>query len=143
MREGDSLPTIEKLVTQDQIESYAEASGDFNPIHVDHEFAATSQFGSTIAHGMMIAASISEMMTMAFNEEWPGSGRLKIRFRAPVYPGDTTVTFGQVERIRQRDRAQEVTCTVGVRKRDGEAAVTGEATVIVQMGQQQTPVVVE
>ena len=89
MREGDDLPTIERLVTQGQIERYAEASGDFNPIHVDKDYAAKSQFGSTIAHGMMIAASISEMMTLAFKEDWLNRGRLKIRFRAPVFPGDT------------------------------------------------------
>ena len=137
MQAGDSLPTVQKLVTQDQIEKYAEASGDFNPIHVDHEFAATSQFGGTIAHGMMIAASISEMMTLAFSEEWPRSGRLKIRFRTPVYPDETINTFGQIDRIHQRDRAQEVTCTVGVRKHDGETAISGEATVIVTKGQHQ------
>ncbi len=47
---GDQLPKIEKLVTQAQIGRYARASGDFNPIHVDHDFAAKSQFGGTIAH---------------------------------------------------------------------------------------------
>ena len=72
-QKGDSLPTIEKVVTQDQIEKYAHASGDFNPIHIDHEFAATTQFGGTIAHGMMVAATISEMMAAAFGRNWPES----------------------------------------------------------------------
>ena len=71
MRKGDSLPTIEKVVTQVQIEKYARASGDFNPIHVDREFAESSRFGGTIAHGMMVAATISEMMAAAFG----GTGR--------------------------------------------------------------------
>ena len=118
-------------MTQDGIERYAEASGDFNPIHVDHEFAANSQFGGTIAHGMMIAASISEMMTVAFRRDWLGAGRLKIRFRAPVYPGDQITAFGQVTRIRERNGTREVTCSVGVRKQNGEAAITGDATVMV------------
>ena len=131
MREGDELPTVEKLIEQDLIEAYAKASGDFNPIHVDHEYAAGSQFGGTIAHGMIIAASISEMMTMAFPEDWPTSGRLKIRFRAPVHPGDTVTAFGQVKGVRRLEDGRQVICRVGVRGRDGEMAITGDATVTI------------
>lgn len=131
MREGHPLPAVTKLVTQEQIERYAAASGDFNPIHVDHEFAARSQFGRTIAHGMLVAAFVSEMMTMAFGESWLESGRLKLRFRAPVFPGEMVTTFGQVKGIRQSNGATEVTCAVGVRKPSGEAAITGDAVVLV------------
>jgi acyl dehydratase len=131
MEQGDSLPTVQRLVTQEQIEKYARASGDFNPIHVDKEFAAASQFGGTIAHGMKIAATLSEMMTEAFSLDWLKTGRLKLRFRAPVYPGDTVTAFGEVKRVRQRDGSRELVCSVGVRKQDGEAAITGDATVTV------------
>jgi 3-hydroxybutyryl-CoA dehydratase len=131
MREGDALPLIEKSITQEQVERYAKASGDYNPIHIDVEFAAESQFGRRIAHGMMIAASISEMMTAAFKEDWLRGGRLKIRFRAPVYPGETITTFGQVKSIRQRDEVRETTCSVGVRKQNGETAIIGDAIVSV------------
>ena len=133
MREGDALPTVEKKVTQAQIEKYAAASGDFNPIHVDHKFAAGSQFGGTIAHGMMIAAFISEMMTAAFGEDWAQGGRLKIRFKAPVYPGDTVTAFGRVKAITERGRFSQVTCSAGVRKGNGETAITGDATVAVPL----------
>lgn len=133
MREGDPLPTIEKQITQEQIERYAKASGDFNPIHIDHEFAATSQFGRTIAHGMMIAASLSQMLTEAFQENWLQSGKLKIRFRAPVYPGETITTFGQVKRVQEKDGNLETTCTVGIRKDNGENSITGDATISVPL----------
>ena len=132
--EGDGLPVVEKLITQEQIERYAAASGDFNPIHVDHEFAATSQFGRTIAHGMLVTASISEMMTLAFGETWPQSGRLKIRFKAPVYPGDRISTYGEVKGVRDRDGTRSVACSVGVRKDNGEVAITGDASVVVPPG---------
>ena len=133
MQSGDSLPTIEKQVTQEQIERYAAASGDFNPIHVDREYAASSQFRGTIAHGMMIAASISEIMTLAFDQDWLRRGKLKIRFRAPVYPGDTVTAFGHVKAVRERNGAREITCSVGVRRQNGEAAITGDATVTVPL----------
>ncbi len=134
MQEGDALPTIEKKITQEQIESYAKASGDFNPIHIDHEFAATSQFGSTIAHGMMIAASLSQMLTEAFREQWLQGGRLKIRFRAPVYPGEGITTFGRVKRNQKKDGNLETTCSVGIRKDNGENSITGDAVISVPLG---------
>ena len=135
MQVGDSLPGVDKLVTQERIEMYAAASGDFNPVHVDYEFAARSRFGGTIAHGMMVAASISEMMTLAFGQHWLTGGRLKIRFRAPVYPGDAIASFGQVKSTRDRGDARELACSVGVRKQDGQVAITGDATVIIPVTQ--------
>ena len=131
---GQEIPAVEKLVSQAQIERYAAASGDFNPIHVDPDFAATSQFGGTIAHGMMVAASISEAMASAFKRHWLEGGRLKIRFKAPVRPGDSVTAFGQVKSIRDRGDVSEVVCSVGVRKQDGEVAISGEATVLLPGG---------
>ena len=133
MREGDALPTVEKLVTQTQIEKYATASGDFNPLHIDHEFAATSQFGGTIAHGMMVAASISEMMTTAFGEDWMRGGRMKIRFRAPVYPGETITAFGQIKDITERNGIMQVTCSVGVKKQNEDVAINGDAALDIKI----------
>ena len=129
MKEGDSLGSVKKQITQDTISEYAVASGDMNPIHVDQEFAARSQFGGTIAHGMMIAASVSEMMSAEFGMDWLESGRLKLRFRAPVYPGSGITAYGQVKRVRDTDGGSEIVCSVGVRGESGEDAVTGEATV--------------
>ena len=62
---GQELPRVEKLVSQEQIKRYAQASGDFNPVHLDEEFAAAATFGRIVAHGMLILAFLSEMMTMA------------------------------------------------------------------------------
>ena len=134
MQQGDSLPTIEKKITQPQIERYADAAGDHNPIHLDAEFAAGTDFGGstldgTIAHGMMILASISEMLTVAFGEDWLKSGRLKVRFRGPVYPGETIATYGNVKKINELDGISELTCSVGVRKGNGDTAISGDAVV--------------
>ena len=129
LKEGDLLRSVEKQITQKMIAEYAVASGDMNPIHVDQEFAARSQFGGTIAHGMMIAASVSEMMSAEFGMDWVESGRLKLRFRAPVYPGGAVTAYGQVKRVREMDGGSEIVCSVGVRGESEEDAVTGEATV--------------
>jgi len=123
------LPTIERTITQEIIENYANASGDFNPIHVNKEFAAESQFGGTIAHGMMVAAMISEAMMLAFDTDWIKSGRLKLRFKAPSFPGDTVATFGHIKSMEMSNQAQEVKCSVGVKREDGQIVITGEAFV--------------
>ena len=134
MQEGDALTTIEKTVTQRQIERYADAAGDHNPIHLDADFATGAEFGGarlegTIAHGMMILAFISEMMTAAFGEDWLKSGNLKVRFRGPVYPGETVTAFGSVKRVNAVNGTDELTCTVGVRKDNGDISISGDAVV--------------
>ena len=139
MQQGDALPTIEKTITQPQIARYADAAGDHNPIHLDAEFAAGADFGGatldgTIAHGMMILASISEMLTTAFGEDWLNSGSLKVRFRGPVYPGETIATFGSVRKVSEFDDARELNCAVGVRKDNGDIAINGNAVVRIANG---------
>jgi 3-hydroxybutyryl-CoA dehydratase len=129
MQTDTALPTVRRTITQEQIVRYAEASGDHNPIHIDEEFAAASQFGGRIAHGMLIAASISEMMTAAFKIDWLNGGTMKLRFRAPVFPGESIETTGVVKSTREVGGRREVTCTVDVRKEDGEAAINGQAVV--------------
>ena len=130
MQKGDELPAVERVVTQAQIERYAAASGDFNPIHVDRDFAASSRFGGNIAHGMMIAATISDVMTTVFGRDWLESGRLDIRFNAPVFPGDTVTAFGHVTSVMDLNGRAEVLCSVGVRRQGGEMAITGKAAVV-------------
>ena len=129
MNVGQQLPKIEKYITQEQIERYAEASGDFNPIHIDEEFAATTPFGGRIAHGMLVLAFLSEMMTQAFQREWLESGRLKVRFKAPVFPGDVVTTFGQIRSIREEEGFSYANCALSCHNQKGGEVISGEAWV--------------
>ena len=131
MKEGEALPVVEKLITQNGINRYAAASGDFNPIHVDHEFARTSQFRSTIAHGMMIAATISEMMTLSFGSPWRETGTMKIRFRLPVYPEDIITTTGEVDKITELKNHRQFHCSVNIVNQDGKTVISGNTSVTV------------
>ena len=132
LNKGDALPTVEKTVDQARIEMYAQASGDFNPIHVDEDFAAQTQFGGTIAHGMMIAATISEMMSAAFGADWARSGKMKIRFRSPVKPGQRVTARGSVRAIGSLGSGVwRIIFAVSVDKDDGETAIVGTTSVSV------------
>ena len=126
---GDALPTVEKLIDQERIALYAEASGDFNPIHLDADFAAKTRFGGTIAHGMMVAAAISEMMSAAFGTDWARSGKMKLRFRSPVKPGQRVSARGNVRSVSDAERGRRIVCAVSVTKEDGETAISGTAEV--------------
>ena len=128
--EGAALPTVRKRVTQTMINRYAAAAGDFNPIHLDAKFASRSQFGSTIAHGMMIAAMVSQTMTEAFQDSWVMAGKLKLRFKAPVCPGETVQSYGMVKRVENEIGGRRLICTIGVRKQNGEDVIIGEAQVL-------------
>ena len=128
---GQALPELRKAVTQEQINRYAEASGDFNPIHLDAQFAAASSFGRIVAHGMLVLAFLSEMMTTAFGSAWLESGKLKVRFRAPAYPGDEVTTFGQVTKLTDQEGSRRAVCAVGCRNQGGEELITGEASVAI------------
>ncbi|MBI4233583.1 MAG: MaoC family dehydratase [Chloroflexi bacterium] len=127
MHPGEGLPTVAKLVTQEQVRRYAEASGDFNPIHLDPAFAQGTPHGRTVAHGMLVLAFISEMLTQAFGLPWLESGRLKVRFKGVVFPGETVTAYGTIKDVKEEAATLNVACTVGCRNGRGEDVMTGEA----------------
>ena len=132
LNEGMNLPEVKKSVSQENINLYAEASQDFNPIHLDEEFARKTPLGGTIAHGMLVLAYISQMMTVAFGQSWLSSGKLNVRFRAPARPGDTITVSGKICGIDKREGQTLVNCSVLCSNQKGESVITGEAKVEVK-----------
>ena len=116
-------------ITAREIDLFAEATGDRNPVHLDEEFAATTQFGGRIAHGMLTAGLVSA----AIASKLPGPGSIylgqTLRFTKPVRLGDTvTVRLEVIEVITAKRRVRlATTCT----NQNGETVLDGEATVMV------------
>ncbi len=129
IKEGQTLHPVVKDITQEKINLYAEASGDFNPIHVDQSFAAKTPFGGTIAHGMLSLAYVSEMMTQAFGRSWLSGGKLRAKFKDSARPGDTLIITGKIFCIEQRSDVSYANCTYECRNQKGEMIVAGEAAV--------------
>ena len=125
---GNALPVVERLITQEQIARYAGASGDHNPLHLDPEFAAQTQFGGIIAHGMLTLAYVSEMLTIAFGLRWLEGGRLKVRLKAAARPGDVVRTWGKVVKNGAGPDHGETECSVGISNGQGEELISGTAT---------------
>lgn len=100
---GAQLPVLVRAVDQARIDAYAKASGDFNPIHVDPDFAASGPFGRTIAHGLMTLAFVAEMLNRWSGGAFDESGEIDVAFVGPVFAGDVVEVSGVVEEKLMRD----------------------------------------
>ena len=134
IQEGKTLNPVVKHISQENINLYAEASGDFNPIHIDESFAAKTPFGGTIAHGMLNLAYVSEMMTSAFGHNWLSGGKLRAKFKESARPGDTMTINGKIDCVEQKDDVSYANCSFECRNQKGEAIVAGEAIVKLSNG---------
>ena len=119
----------EKIVvaTEDRIRLFAEASDDFNPVHLDEAYALTTPFQGRIAHGMLSAAYISAVL----GTKLPGPGAIyltqSLRFRRPVKIGDPVVTRVTVQALDERRGYVTLATLCQV---DGKTVVDGEAVVV-------------
>ena len=118
--------TLSKTIASSDVVGFAQLTGDRNPIHLSEHFAAKTQFGGRIAHGLYTASLISALL----GTRLPGPGAVYIsqtlNFRAPVRIGDEVdVTVAVAELIPDRQRARlACTCKVGE-----ELVLDGEAWV--------------
>ncbi len=127
MAVGDAIDTLSRTVTQDQINAYAEASGDHNPIHVDPEFALSVGLPGAIAHGLLELGILAEAIAA-----WAGGSAnllsLSCRFSKPLLAGDTILCTGTV--IAVDDAEGIATLEVGASSDRGDRVLTnGRATV--------------
>jgi 3-hydroxybutyryl-CoA dehydratase len=129
---GTPLPLVQKTISQEMINIYARASGDYNPIHIDAEFAKKSAQGGTIAHGMLILALVNNMMTAAFGKDWLETGSLDVRFKSAAKPGDTVTVKGDIKKTDSGDNGTRVRCMVSCVNQNNEPVITGDAVVTVK-----------
>ena len=124
---GMSHETFHKI-TENDIQLFAEVSGDHNPLHMNEEYASKTPFGQRIAHGALTASYISGIL----GNNLPGPGSifvgLSMRFRRPVYIGSDVTVRAEVTELQERGNrvTLKVVCQV-----DGKAAISGEAIVMV------------
>ena len=120
--------TFAKTVSEADIVSFAEVTGDKNPVHLDADYAAKSIFKGTIAHGMLTAGYISAV----FGMEMPGPGAIYVsqtlNFRAPVRQGDRVVAKVRVMELYPAKRRARFECVCSV---DGKPVLEGEAMLLV------------
>ncbi len=122
------VATFAKTVTEADIQAFAGLSGDFNPVHINEEFAATTMFKGRIAHGMLSAAFISTVFGMRL----PGPGCIYVsqalKFKAPVRIGDTVTARVEVIDTVPDKKFVTFKTTCSVREK---TVIDGEATLMV------------
>lgn len=119
--------SLRKIVTDQDIEMFAEVSTDRNPVHLDDQYAQDTIFEGRIAHGMLTAGLISAVI----GEQLPGHGTVylgqTLKFMAPVRPGDMVEAVVEVLSIDHSRRRVQLKTEARV----GETVVLkGEATVL-------------
>ena len=118
---------LKKIITDRDIEMFAEVSTDHNPVHLDEDYANETIFGGRIAHGMLTAGLISAVI----GEQLPGHGTVylgqTLKFLRPVRPGDQVTAQVEVIDIDlgRRQVRLNTYCLV-----DGKKVLEGEATVL-------------
>lgn len=125
IRIGDIF-SFERTLSAKDVADFARLTGDYNPLHVDEDFAGATPFGGTLVHGMLSSSLFSTLVGM----HCPGKNCLylsqTLNFKTPIHPGDTVRVTGTV--IRKTDALQTITLRTEITVKD-KIAVSGEAHV--------------
>jgi 3-hydroxybutyryl-CoA dehydratase len=127
---NDDIPQLSKVVSQERINKWADVVDDYNPLHVDPEYAKKTKFKRTIAHGPLVISYISEMMGSWLGSKWIEGGKLlDIKFKAPVKSEDRITIKGTVGNKIIVDGKEVLECEVFIINQEGEKVLQGRATV--------------
>ena len=124
---GDKFSTT-KQITDSVVRAFADLSGDYNPIHLDEEFAKRTMFGKRIAHGMISGALISAVLGYEFKERKVVYLSQTMKFIAPVFIDDTVTATATVTNIREDKPIVTIECVCT--NQNGETVVTGEGKIM-------------
>ena len=126
---GDSA-SITKTITEADIRTFGDLTGDHNPLHFDKEHTRRTRFSQPISHGMLTGSLFSPIIA----HKLPGEGAIylsqSLRFVAVVFAGDTITAELTVTRVRED---KHIITLEGVAKNQrGEVVITGESVVLVE-----------
>lgn len=117
----------EITVTREMVQKFAEVTGDFNPIHVNEEYAKGTKFGRCIAHGILIGGFFSRALV----DTWGVGIYLgqELKFTNPVFVGDTVLIQVTLTGMRSEKKIGTVE-TIAKRKSNNDICVKGQAMIM-------------
>lgn len=124
-----------RTITEADIVNFAGFSGDFNPIHIDHEFAKTTAFRRPIVHGFGVFSIASGLGVMSPPVRTLAMLRVRLwSFLLPVFAGDTVRCTSRVmeKTLRGRGRRGEVVWYRGIANQDGKTVQEGEIVLLIE-----------
>lgn len=116
---------FEIIVTQNMINDYAFASKDFNPIHLDEDFAKKSIFKKRIAHGMLTLSIIMEYLYESYSEFWFDDSSIDARFKNPLFAEEKIIISHSEKNITESKKNIKVMCI----KENGDEVLTANLTI--------------
>ena len=125
-----ALIPLVKYMSQDKMDRFAVVAEGVGAIHVDPRFAEKTPFHSTIAHGFLFVAYISEMMENNFGISWLESGTIDMKNVGPVKPGDALLITGTIRKHEPEGKSQRLTCELVVENQNRQKVAVGETTVL-------------
>ena len=118
------------FISEDLGHRFAQISGDYNPVHLDEEYAKDTVFGTRIAHGMLLGSYISGVL----GSDFPGEGTIylkqDLKFIKPVYYGDTITISVTV--LEMDDARKHITLETHCNNQASEPVLTGTALVMLK-----------
>ena len=128
LKVGQALPVLEKPpVTKVQLVKYAGASGDYNPLHTDDEFAQRIGLNGVVAHGMLIMGFLGQYV-MELAGTTAEIKQFKMRFGAMTVPGDSITCSSTVDKIYEEDGMRLAELNLVAEKKPGKVVGSGKAT---------------
>ena len=119
---------VEKKMTFEMVKSFSKISEDFNPVHLDHEYASKSRYKKQIIHGLMATSLFSGL----FGTKLPGEGCVyksqNIRFRRPIYINDIVKAIVEVKYIDIKSKIIGFSTKCFVK---GKVAIDGESEIFI------------
>ncbi|PIC73857.1 dehydratase [Sporosarcina sp. P26b] len=119
-------PMVKPPITKVQLAQYAGASGDFNPLHLDDDFAKKIGMDGVIAHGMLVMGFLGEYVMKIAGQE-ARVANLKMRFGKMTVPGDEIRCLGVVERTYEEEGKRCIALELTAEKVSGEVVGSGSA----------------
>jgi acyl dehydratase len=112
-------------LTADHVKTYAEISGDYNPLHFNEDFARNTKFGKLVVQGGLTTGLLHALVAM----DMPGPGTVFLsqnwKFTAPVFIGDTIIADAEVLSV--HDSKPVTQLAVRIKRKSGETVLEGEA----------------
>ncbi|MBI3463382.1 MAG: MaoC family dehydratase N-terminal domain-containing protein [Planctomycetes bacterium] len=131
---GQEFMTGARIISMEDVEAFARLSGDLNPVHLDEEYAKSSAFGRRVAHGALTVAAVSGLLSPLLAESTLAAyGIDRLRFRRPVYPGESlrvVMRVAALEPIDDHSGMLKLHCRA--LKDNNEAALVGLFSVILK-----------
>ena len=119
-----------KKIDSTLVNDFAKISGDFNPLHMNDEYASTTNFGKRVCHGMLLASFFSQLIGMYL----PGKNSLyfsqTLNFRNPCFIDDNITIEGEI--IEKKSNVKLIIVKTTIHNQDGKCLIDGIAKVIVR-----------